>query len=247
MKIAEEIFQDLVPIPSRLTGYGFAMRSDEDLRGNGNAAFQERETAPAEAVYRTPLMAGAFDLKVTVRIHRPGSEGIVTVKLIDTDTGDDYTQIDNEAYIGAYVGAVRQAVRAVLEDIAETCFYRSGNAWIIPANPRHYDIFKGFADDPDHSLFWTQRLKVAPGDIVFVYHTEPIASLACRCEVVAADIPTDDGNGFTEGKHLMLLRLIERYPPGMYPRAFLNAHGINKTVRGQRSAPPELVLAGLGL
>ena len=38
-----------------------------------------------------------------------------------------------------------------------------------------------------------------------------------------------------------LYKLIEKYDKEMYPRKWLNEHGVKKTVRGQRSAPPEMV------
>ena len=166
----------------------------------------------------------------------------INIRVVDTDTGDEYTQVYNDAYIGAHVGDVREELIAVLTDIANCCFYTDGNAWIIPANPSHYDIYKGFEDN-GNTLLWTQRIQAKPGDILFIYHTEPVAALACRCVVLESDIPTDSGDGFTAGSKLMRIQLIETYPMGKYPRSFLNEHGIKKTVRGQRSAPPELVLA----
>ena len=121
---------------------------------------------------------------------------------------------------------------------------RGRRYWIIPSNPKYYDVAGGFRLHGGH-LQWHQRIQAQAGDIVYIYQTEPVASLRFRCLVEEADIPREDP---TVGKSpsvlkLMDIRLLETYEPGIYPRKWLNEHGILKTVRGQRSAPAELVEA----
>jgi predicted DNA-binding protein (MmcQ/YjbR family) len=111
-------------------------------------------------------------------------------------------------------------------------------AWVIPSKPAHYDVAQGFADSPDGTITWHQRIGARPGDEVFIYQTAPIAAITFRCEAVETDIPLDAPSHST--KRMMRLRLLERYPEDRWPRSFLNEHGIKVTVRGQRSMPDEL-------
>ena len=121
---------------------------------------------------------------------------------------------------------------------------RGRQYWIIPSNPKYFDVEGGFRANGG-ILLWHQRIKAQAGDIVYIYQTEPVASLKFRCLVERADIPREDP---TVGKSptvlkLMEIRLLQTYETGLYPRKWLNEHGIAKTVRGQRSAPQELAEA----
>jgi predicted DNA-binding protein (MmcQ/YjbR family) len=117
--------------------------------------------------------------------------------------------------------------------------------WIIPSNPSYFDVERGFRESGNDTLAWHQRISAIPGDIVYIYQTEPVASLRFRCEVTRSDLPRDRASG-DKAKHTgrqMLLKLTDIFEPDVYPRKWLNEHGIKKTVRGQRSAPDELVTA----
>lgn len=67
-------------------------------------------------VYSTEIMNGQFSLDVFV------SDGKVTTKITDKDTGEEYTLYRVDSASGAFVGRVRTEVGAVLKDIAERCF-----------------------------------------------------------------------------------------------------------------------------
>ena len=103
--------------------------------------------------------------------------------------------------------------------------------WVIPSRPSRFDVLGGFTDSPDRTLVWHRRIGALAGDIVYIYQTEPIGALRFRCVVQST----------MEDPREMVLKLTDVYEPGRYPRAWLNEHGIRKTVRGQRRAPDELV------
>ena len=115
--------------------------------------------------------------------------------------------------------------------------------WIIPSNPSHYDVAGGFRRSPDNTIPWHHRINVLPGDIVYIYQTEPVAALMFKTEVVDSFLPRPASwSGMApSSKYRMNIKLIEKYDKEMYPRKWLNEHGVKKTVRGQRSAPEELV------
>lgn len=197
-----------------------------------------------------PIMDG--ELCAVVRLTDTPDGMKAEAAVYDRFSGEEYLPVFIDSFQGKYVGAVREELKGLLTEISDSCTKSAEErppAWIIPANPKHYDIEKGFEESPDGTLLWTQRIKAQAGDTLFIYHTEPIASLTYRCTVVEADIPADpgEGDGFTRGRYLMRIRREERYPDGRYPRSFLNEHGIKKTVRGQRSCPDDLfrVISGL--
>ena len=91
-------------------------------------------------------------------------------------------------------------------------------------------------------LTWHHRIHVAVGDTVYIYQTEPVAALRWKCEVIACSLETETPINHPVTR-IMYLKRIETYDKDRYPRSWLNEHGIKKTVRGQRSAPDELVKA----
>ncbi|MDD5922833.1 MAG: MmcQ/YjbR family DNA-binding protein [Eubacteriales bacterium] len=115
------------------------------------------------------------------------------------------------------------------------------SAWVIPSKPSRYDVAKGFSDSPDGIIPWHQRIHVKPGDEVFIYQAAPVAAITFRTIAVETDIPDiPDNPSGSSGILNMRLKLAETYPKDLWPRAFLNKHGIKVTVRGQRSMPKEL-------
>ena len=117
--------------------------------------------------------------------------------------------------------------------------------WLIPSNPSTFDVAKGFRDSGNDTLDWHHRINVMPGDIVYIYQTEPVASIMYRCEVLDSYLPkpTSWGTFAPNAKYRMVLKRLNSFEKGEYPRSWMNEKGVAKTVRGQRSAPPELAEA----
>lgn len=114
---------------------------------------------------------------------------------------------------------------------------RDREVWIMPANPRYFDLEAAFAQGP--TVRWQQRVKAAVGDIVYLYVTAPVCAVLYRCKVVRADIPWhyDDGRIRTEWG--MDLELQQRYAPDFLPREKLLSYGV-RSVRGPRHLPHRL-------
>lgn len=55
------------------------------------------------------------------------------------------------------------------------------NVWLIPANPKYYDIMGAF-DDQDE-ITWKQSTDIQVGDTVFMYVTSPVRAIIFRCKV----------------------------------------------------------------
>lgn len=63
--------------------------------------------------------------------------------------------------------------------------------WIIPSNPKLYDIVKGFEESDVHD--WTQSSKMAVGDTVYMYVGVPYRAIMYKCGFLKS-ICRDIGN-----------------------------------------------------
>lgn len=115
---------------------------------------------------------------------------------------------------------------------------RPPKEWIIPANPRYYDVEAAFANGGVTD--WKQGAGIKKGDTVFMYVAAPVSAILYKCRVVETDIPFryDDGN--VRMKALMKLELQKRYPRGMFTFEVLGRDYGIYAVRGPRGIPHSL-------
>lgn len=64
--------------------------------------------------------------------------------------------------------------------------------WIIPANPKYYDIMNAFNNT--NIITWKQSNTIMKGDIIYLYIAEPYSSIMFKCEVIETDIPYEYNN-----------------------------------------------------
>ena len=118
---------------------------------------------------------------------------------------------------------------------------RSG-AWMIPSNPKIYDVDAGFAAGGGE-IEWHQHNDILPGDEVYISSSAPNSAILYRCEVVASNLPYkgmfQESKGYTRS---MRIRLVEKYPKDRFPLSFIKAHG-GSVVRSARTMPAELLNA----
>ena len=115
---------------------------------------------------------------------------------------------------------------------------RPPKEWIVPANPKYYDIEQAFADAAE--IDWKQGAGIRQGDTVFMYVAAPVSAILYKCKVTKTDIPFryDDGNVHMQA--LMKIKLQKRYKPDRFTFEVLkNEYGIF-AVRGPRSVPYSL-------
>lgn len=116
-----------------------------------------------------------------------------------------------------------------------------GNSnWIVPANPKFYDIENAIRESPDGTFTWKQSNHIAVGDIVYLYVASPISAIRYKCCAVQVDIPYQYADENVRMSHVMRLRLLERYDKEPISFDVLKAHGVT-AVRGPRSIPNSLI------
>ena len=116
--------------------------------------------------------------------------------------------------------------------------HRAPKEWIVPANPKYYDVQTAFgkADEID----WKQGKGIKTGDTVFLYVAAPVSAILYKCRVTKTDIPFRFDNGEVHMNHIMRIKLLKRYAADRFTFDVLRKeHGIF-AVRGLRGIPESL-------
>ena len=97
--------------------------------------------------------------------------------------------------------------------------------WIIPANPKYYDIVNAFNNTD--TITWRKSHNFMINDIVYMYITEPYAYIMFKCVVSYLD------------EDFMMLKLLKRYSDNDFTFARLKSCGV-KSVRSPRGITSKL-------
>lgn len=109
--------------------------------------------------------------------------------------------------------------------------------WIIPANPKFYDVINCFNETD--TIKWKQSNNIKLGDIVYIYVGAPYSSILYKCEVIGINIPYKYKDKNLSIDKVMDIKLIEKYDKDKYTFTKLNKYGI-KSIRGPRSITEDL-------
>ena len=108
------------------------------------------------------------------------------------------------------------------------------NEWIVPANPKYFDIEKALKES--NTIRWKQSTDIKVDDIVYLYVASPYSSIMYKFKVVEVNIPYEYKENRLKIKRVMRIDLIKRYEKGKLSFEKLKEFGIN-AVRGPRYMP----------
>ena len=117
---------------------------------------------------------------------------------------------------------------------------REPKCWIVPANPKYYDVIGAF--EKEDEIDWKQGNGIRVGDTVFLYVGAPVSAILFKCLVTEMDIPYDFSNEHLTIKALMKIRLQKRYDPSSFTFDVLKEEYGIYAVRGPRGIPEALRL-----
>lgn len=106
-----------------------------------------------------------------------------------------------------------------------------GKVWIVPANPKYYDIVSVFNSTDD--TIWKQGKGIETGDTVYMYVAVPYSAILYKCTVTQAYSAAEDG------MNLMDIHIDERYDRNLCTLEKMKRFHVT-TVRGPRFMPEEL-------
>ena len=216
---------------------------------------------PAYAVFRHKDNRKWFGLIMDVSLKNLGLPGdgrvdILNVKLDDLMLADMLVQQDG--YFPGYHISRGNWISLLLDgtvpmkeiqDLIDLSFrttdssakkqkLRPPKEWIVPANPKYYDIEHAF--DHAKEIDWKQGNGIRTGDTVYMYVASPVSAILYKCKVTKTDIPYDYRDGSLTITALMKIRLQKRYKPGRFTFDKLrDEYGIY-AIRGPRGVPHSL-------
>ena len=191
--------------------------------------------------YSETFMNGDFRAEIII-----DAGGTVSCKVIDTDSGEEYLPVHLDGQTGAFVGAVRHEYSEILHRIADACFtiephrYAPKRVWIVPANPKYYDLDMLFSEIK--GIIWKQSSRVLPGDLVYMYITSPVSAIRYQCIVTETDIPFEYADSNVSMKKVMKLDVLKEYPADYCTFSRLAELGIT-AIRGPRTVTKEFLLS----
>lgn len=116
--------------------------------------------------------------------------------------------------------------------------FRQPKEWIIPANPKYYDIEHAF--DDAKIIDWKQGAGIIKGDTVYMYVGFPVSAILYKCNVIETDIPYEYEDKNLTIKALMKIQLQKRYKPDKFTFDLLKSEYGIYAVRGPRGIPNSL-------
>lgn len=122
---------------------------------------------------------------------------------------------------------------------------RPPKEWIIPANPKYYDIEHAFDDAKE--IDWKQGAGIKKGDTVYMYVGAPVSAVLYKCRVTETNIPYQYKDKNLTISALMTIRLQKRYPADRFTFEVLKSEYGIYAVRGPRSIPNSLSTALKGV
>ena len=138
---------------------------------------------------------------------------------------DDIRWLTDTSFRVTATAATRQAIRPPKE-------------WLVPSNPKYFDIVQAFNDAAE--INWKQGKGIKRGDTVFMYVGAPISAILYKCEVTQTDIPWRYSRPGLTIPALMKILLIKRYEPERFTFETLRTkYGVG-AVRGPRGIPASL-------
>ena len=109
--------------------------------------------------------------------------------------------------------------------------------WIIPANPKYYDVDGAF--EASDLVTWKQSSDIHVGDMIYMYVAAPYSSILYKCKAVEVDIPYHFSDKNLTVKNAMKVELLEKYESGVWSFERMKQFGVY-AVRGPRNMPAEL-------
>lgn len=112
---------------------------------------------------------------------------------------------------------------------------REPKEWIIPSNPKYYDVIKAFEESDE--IDWKQGAGIRTGDTIYLYVGAPVSAILYKCRVTQTDIPYSYQDRNLTIKALMKIKLLKRYDKNDFTFKVLNDEYGIFAVRGPRGVP----------
>ena len=205
-------------------------------------------TAPTYPVLRHADNRKWFALIMDVQREKLGLKGTDYVDIINLKLGDPMLVDMIVRQLGYFYGyhITRSSWISILLDgtvpFEEICQWideiRPPKEWIVPANPKYFDIVHAF--DNAGEIDWKQGRGIKAGDTVFIYAGAPVSAILYKCRVTETDIPYHYSDRNLTITAVMKIKLQKRYMPDRFTFEKLKEEYGIYAVRGPRGIPHSL-------
>ena len=195
------------------------------------------ESNPNYGIFRNESSNKWFAIIMNIDRNKlnPNESGEVEVLNVKLDDLVD-TYLKKEGIYPAYHMSKKSWVSIILDDTLSNkeimnlidISYDLSNRkkeWIIPANPKYYDIVNAFNNTD--TITWRKSHNFMINDIVYIYITEPYAYIMFKCVVISLN------------EDIMMLKLLKRYNDNEFTFERLKSCGV-KSVRSPRGITSKL-------
>ncbi len=109
--------------------------------------------------------------------------------------------------------------------------------WIIPANPKYYDVINCFNNTDE--IIWKQSSDIHVNDIIYLYVADPYSKIMYKCTAIEVNIPYEYKDKNVSMNHVMKIKLLKKLENKDYTFEYLNKLGI-KAIRDPRKIAREI-------
>lgn len=116
-------------------------------------------------------------------------------------------------------------------------FTETTSSWLIPANPKYYDVISSF--EKKDTMLWKQPKGIKEKDKIYLYLGLPYSAILYQCEIVELDIPYQYQDENLAISKAMKIKLVKCYGKEEYTFEKLKEYGV-RAIRGPRHMPESL-------
>lgn len=216
---------------------------------------------PGYAVFRHSDNQKWFALIMNVPINKLGIDGTEIVDILNVKMSDPFLAdllVQQEGFFRGYHISKGNWISILLNGtiaFEEICKYieesytataskatkhkiRPPKEWIVPSNPKYYDIEAAFSKSDE--IDWKQGKGIKTGDTVFMYVAAPVSAILYKCQVIKTDIPFEFDEGKVHMASLMKIKLLKQYNPKQFTFDVLGKEYGIFAIRGPRGIPHNL-------
>ena len=198
---------------------------------------------PGYAIYRNKNNEKWYSIIMNISSNKLDKDiGEVEIINIKLNENKKINLLKKEGFYKAYHMNKKDWISIILNDTLEDKeifslidesyeIINENEEWIIPANPKYYDIVNCF--NTTDEIIWKQSSNIHINDIVYLYVAAPYSKIMYKCKAVEVNIPYSYKDNNIKINNIMKLKLLEDLKDKNYSFEYLNTLGI-KSIRGPR-------------
>ncbi len=207
------------------------------------------EKSPGFGIFRNPDNDKWYALIMNINKNKIDKENI-EVEIINLKLDEEKIKelLKRKGFYTAYHMNKEKWITIILDDtisdgelmsyIMESHrFTEKTKEWLMPANPKYYDVINCFNDTD--TIMWKQSNNIKIGDDIYLYVASPYSCILYKCKVIDVNIPYEYSDKNLSMNKVMKIKLLKEFDNNLFTFDKLKKYGVN-SIRGPRSIPKKL-------